>query len=145
MLRRAKILYAETHLMEFVRAGARMVLETIGTLATLAGILQTWRAGARGKKERKLQALSELSDAVAATMKVVTAKRKRSSSNADLVNAWRQASIAPEGAGETTLAGLCRSKSLYWINPTAWTKDQVRAAGIQLETMETELRRLLAE
>jgi predicted proteasome-type protease len=87
MLRRAKILYAETHLMEFVRAGARLVLETIGTLATLAGILQTWRAGARGKKERKLQALSELSDAVAATMKVVTAKRKRSSSNADLVNA----------------------------------------------------------
>ena len=80
-----------------------MVLETIGAFATLAGVLQTWKASARGKKERKLQALSELSDAVTATTKALTAKRKRRDADPDLVNAWRRASIALDGAGESKL------------------------------------------
>ena len=120
-----------------------MVLETIGGLATLAAVLQTWKASARGKRERKLQALSVLSDAVAATTKALNAKRKKDVADPDLVNAWRQASIALEGAGERKLARLCEMKGIYWLNPAGWTPEQVHAAGIQLQTMERELRRLL--
>lgn len=120
-----------------------MVLEIIGAFATLAGVLQTWKASTRGKKERKLQALSALSDAVAATMKTLNARRRKHSSDPDLVNKWRQASIALEAAGETKLARLCEMKGLYWLNPAQWTPEQVHAAGIQLQTMERELRRLL--
>ncbi len=120
-----------------------MVFEVIGALATLAGVLQTWKASARGKKERKLQALSVLSDAVAATMKALKSKRKTRRGDPGLVNAWRQASIALHGAGEKNLARLCEMKGLYWLNPTEWTPEQVRAAGIQLQTMESELQRLL--
>jgi hypothetical protein len=44
-----------------------MALETIGPFATLASVLQTWRASSRGRKEGRLQALSKLSKAVTAT------------------------------------------------------------------------------
>lgn len=120
-----------------------MVLEAIGAFATLAGVLQTWKASDRGKKERKLQALSLLSDAVAATTKALNAKRKVRGADPDLVNAWRQASIALEVAGESKLARLCETKGVYWLNPAEWTPEHVQAAGIPLQVMERELRRLL--
>lgn len=121
-----------------------MFLETIGAFATLAAVLQTWKASSRGKKEAKLRALSELSSAVATTTKALARKTKKGERQPDLVNVWRQAAIALDGAGEKKLSRLCEIKGMYWLNHEGWTPEQVKAAGIQLRSMELELRRLLA-
>jgi hypothetical protein len=120
-----------------------MIVETIGAFATLASVLQTWKIGARGKKERKLQALGQLSNAVTVTQRALKTRRNKRRSDPDLVNAWRQASFALESAGENKLARFCNVKSLYWLDPDAWTREEVRAAGIQLQAIEHELRRLM--
>jgi hypothetical protein len=120
-----------------------MIIETIGALATLASVLQTWKMNGRGKKDRKLQALGQLSDAVALTRRALKARRKKRRSDPNLVNAWRQASLALDSAGENKLARFCNIKSIYWLDPAAWTPEQVRAAGIQLHTIEQELSRLM--
>lgn len=120
-----------------------MVLEAIGAFAALAAVLQTREASARGKKDRKLGALSALSDAVAATTKALMARRKQKVPDPTLANLWRQAAIALEGAGERKLARLCKTKGVYWLNPSKWKPEEVHTAGIQLQSMERELRRLL--
>lgn len=119
-------------------------LETVGAFATLAGVLQTWKAGARGKKELKLQAMRELSAAVVATKKAIKKRPKKGQQFHEVVGAWQRASIAFNASGEKKLSRLCQIKGLYWLDPFGWSPDQVHAAGIQLTAMDRELRRLLA-
>lgn len=120
-----------------------MILEAIGALATVAGILQTYKASTLAEQDRKQEALSRLSDAVSATTRALNSRRRRNGPNPDLGNAWRQAAIALRGAGEGKLSKLCEVKGVYWMDPSAWTPEEVDAAGIQLDAMDRELHRLL--
>jgi hypothetical protein len=116
--------------------------EVVGAFATILSVLQTWRASRRGKRNLKHQAIRDLSDAVAATRVAMAGKgRRRRSPN--VVNAWEKASVALAEAKEPVLSRLCQIKSLYWFEPSRWSRAEVRAAGIQLTGIEKELGRLL--
>ena len=59
------------------------------------------------------------------------------------------ASLMTYGAGEDWaskgLAMMCMDKGFYWADPEAWTPERVKAAGIELDRVYEEVRRVVAK
>jgi hypothetical protein len=121
-------------------------LEIVGALAGIVAALQGWRSLGHQKRALKTEAVRALSEAVTATQEVVDKRSQGVPDGIDykLTNLWHRASLAFREAEEDKLARLCQIKGNYWLDPSQWTRELIRDAGIQLTGMQRELQRLLA-
>lgn len=120
--------------------------EIVGAVIGLVQILQTWKASTRGRDVARRNAVAAPSTAVAQTRGHIaeTSARDGDAANYELTNLWHIASLAFRDANESKLSSLCQIKGNYWTDPTIWTAEQLRAAGIQLTALDRELHRLLS-
>ena len=116
--------------------------EIIGALSGIIAILATMKSTDDRENELETSALKALSDAVTSTEKYLSLENKRSASvdaNYELTNAWHKASLLFRDAGYSDMQKLCQIKGNYWLDPNAWTDEQVEKSGIKLKEMRERL------
>ena len=114
-------------------------------LSILKGLLAKLVAG-------KMQRDSKIDAGLGAAGKALTATRKyermRLSAGRDdqreldIAELWYEAAVALRNVAPR-LSYLCNSKKRYWVEPDAWTEDQIQSRGIAIEKMQTEIEALL--
>ena len=63
--------------------------------------------------------------------------------NYELTNSWHIASLSFRDAGYEKMQSLCSIKGDYWLDPAAWSEEQVQEAGIKLNEMRSRLKVVL--
>lgn len=121
-------------------------VEIVAALAAIVTITEaaTRYVGKRNEVERN--AYNLLSEALNVTERYLSIEQKKSATyvtNNDLTNRWHQASLAFREAGQPELRRLCQIKGDFWLDPTGWTRDDIREAGIQISEMRRHLDRVL--
>ena len=122
-------------------------LEIVAALSGIIAILATLKSVDDRENDLESAAIKALSNAVTSTEKFVSIEQKEAASrdsNYELTDAWHQASLAFRDAGNIRMQDLCQIKGEYWLNPSAWTEEQVIEAGIKLAEMRERLNRVLS-
>ena len=121
--------------------------EIVAAFSGIITILDYIKSADDRENDLETYALKALSDAVTSTEKYLSIENKRSApvnANYDLTNAWHKASLLFRDAGYDNMQRLCQIKGDYWLDPHAWTDEQVREAGIKLKEMRKRLNRALS-
>ncbi|KAA1153905.1 hypothetical protein EU510_08945 [Pseudoalteromonas sp. FUC4] len=115
------------------------IIAAIGAISAYIAVLQN-----EGHKndEKEKNALLALNKAVLRTEGYLSRKAmNESSSDAkhELTELWNEASIECANAGFEKMQKLCQIKGVYWLNPSKWTDQDIKASGIQLAEMKMKL------
>jgi hypothetical protein len=120
-------------------------LEVIAALGGIAAVIGLVKGERNRENDLETIALKALSEAVTLT-EGFSARQTLASdeANFELTNAWHIASLSFRDAGYPEMQELCQLKGEYWLDPSRWTKEQVREAGILLVDMRRRLNNVLS-
>ncbi len=112
------------------------VVKLLGPIATLS----------KDRRELKDSALRSISTALNETYlyyrDIDRVNQRNLDREAQLSRYWSAASI-PLRHFDEELAGICESKSEYWINPENYTEEDINRFGIELGEIRQAYRRML--
>ena len=120
--------------------------EIIGALSGIIAILATINNLNDKDNDKDKTALLALNDAITSTEKYLSISKKTNASieaNYELTNSWHIASLSFRDAGYEKMQSLCSIKGDYWLDPAAWSEEQVQEAGIKLNEMRSRLKVVL--
>jgi len=112
----------------------------------LMGLLDTFRAERHYKDDKKEEALLAINKALIETRLYLEASKGEKCYDREkegkLAHLWAEASIKSKNANRE-LVGRLHDKSLYWTDQLKWSREEVLDRGIDLDSIQEQLNKLL--
>ena len=114
----------------------------IEKLIALLGPISTLTKDKRDLKDNALRAISTaLTETTIYYKDLSRGKERNNDTESQLVRYWSAAAI-PLRHIDQELAGACENKAEYWLNPDAWTNEQIEEFGIKLGDVKRAYRQM---
>ena len=115
-------------------------------LAPLQNLLNTFQAERHYKDDKKDAALSAINTALIETKKYIEESTARAAVDRnrefDLAKLWGEAAVKARLAN-SEMANRLQDKSLYWSEQLKWSKEEVLAKRIDLDSLHETVREMM--
>jgi len=120
------------------------MLEMIaGKLTALLGPLRTMSKDNREMRDNALRAVSHALNETCIYYGGLERGNERNQEIEDQLSRYWAAAAIPIRHLDRDLAMICERKSEYWLNPDQWTTQDVEHAGIRLQEVRDDYRKML--
>jgi hypothetical protein len=120
------------------------MLEMIaGKLTALLGPLRAMSKDNREMRDNALRAVSHALNETCIYYRGLERGKERNNEIEDQLSRYWAAAAIPIRHLDRELAMICEQKSEYWLNPYQWTIHDIGRAGIKLEKVREDYRKML--
>ena len=120
------------------------MLEMIaGKLTALLGPIRAMSKDNREIRDNALRAVSHALNETRIYYSGLERGKERNYDIEDQLSRYWAAAAIPIRHLDGELAMICEQKSEYWLNPDQWSPNDVKRAGIQLEKVREDYRKVL--